>query len=77
MPLNVGPAHISDVTFFNARLAQMHGPSKDYRSALEQVVKQSRPDVWPVALAKQLLEQMNDAQPPAVLPPEDDSSDTP
>ncbi len=77
MPLNVGPAHISDVTFFNARLAQMHGRSKDYRSALEQVVKQSRPDVWPVALAKQLLEQMNDAQPPAVLPPEDDSFGTP
>jgi serine/threonine protein kinase/tetratricopeptide (TPR) repeat protein len=72
LPLNVGPAHIGDVTYFNARSAQMNERSKDYRTLLEQVIKEAPSRDWHIKLANQLLEQLNAAQPPAILPPEND-----
>lgn len=77
LPLNVGPAHIGDVTYFNARLAQIHDRSKDYRLLLEQVIKDAPSRDWHIMLAKQLLEQFNATLPPAVLPPEGDPPGTP
>jgi serine/threonine protein kinase/tetratricopeptide (TPR) repeat protein len=77
LPLNAGPAHIGDVTYFNARLAQINDRTKDFRILLEQVKREAPLGDWRIMMANQLLEQLNETQPPAVLPPEGDPPSAP
>ncbi len=77
LPLTIAPERVSEVAYFNARLAQMHGRTEEYRTHLEQVVKVGHADDWTVMMANRLLEQGVYAQPPALTPPEDDALATP
>ena len=77
LPTTINVKRASDIAYFNARLAQMLGRNEEYRTHLELVLKDAKPNEWPVLLANRMLEQADYAQPPMILPPEDPSLPVP